>query len=140
MPISFRLQEPSGIVYSTASGIVSCDEVMLHLDAMLAADVLARPEIFDARNVTLDLSVHDLQAIGDKIQSVMRGTPQAALALVTNNHFVRSLGETYGQLTRDHGRPFGIFPSIAAAEEWMQNPVQSSGPAEPEADPSTSPA
>ena len=118
MPIILQLDEVSGCVCSTAHGIVGVDEIDAHLRAKAAANVLSEPEIFDARDVTLDLSVHDLQHIAAMMRETMGSQKPGPIAIVTNSAFIESLARAYAAITVKQNPAFRIFKTLADAKAW----------------------
>lgn len=119
MPIVLERDDIAGIVYSTAQGIVNLVDVEVHLRAKFDAQVMTWPEVFDARDVTLDLSMRDLHQIADHVRQAMVGKEPAPVAVVTNSGFVQGLAKAYGSLTADQYPAFGVFGTLDEARQWI---------------------
>jgi len=119
MPISIQFDESAGCVYSTAQGIVAVGDIEAHLRAKAAAELLFKPEIFDARDVTLDLSVRDLQHIAEVLREVMDASKAGPTAVVTNSAYIECLARAYAEMTAKENPDFRVFNSIVTAKEWV---------------------
>jgi hypothetical protein len=119
MPIVLERDDAAGIVYSTAKGIVNLVDVEVHLRAKFDAQVLTWPEVFDARDVTLDLSMRDLNLIAEHVRQAMADKQPAPIAVVTNSGFVQGLAKAYGLLIADQNPAFAVFPTLDEARQWI---------------------
>jgi len=119
MPVTYILEDGQQLVVTTASGILSREEILQHLGAKTASGVLATPELFDARDVTLDLSVADLQIIADQVRSAMAGIQPGRTAVVTTNNFISGFAETYKKLAAEDAAQLEIFQHVEDARKWL---------------------
>lgn len=119
MPIILQFDEVSDCVCSTAHGIVGVEEIEAHLRARAATGVYAKPEVFDARDVTLDLSREDLQSVAAIMRELSASTPPGATAVVTNSAFIESLARAYALMTVKENPAFAVFNTIPEAKEWI---------------------
>lgn len=119
MPIILQFDAVSDCVCSTAHGIVAVDDIEAHVRARAAAQVLAKPEIFDARDVTLDLSREDLQYIANLVRELMGSMPPAPTAVVTNSAFIECLTRAYAAMMEKDHLAFRVFKTLAEAREWV---------------------
>jgi len=119
MPISFSIDPAAGTLYSVATGIVSYDDVVNHLDAKAKSKALSYAELFDAREVTLNLSISDLQRIAQRVRTMMGRQTPARVAVVTRNNFVRGLARTYAALTVQEHSAFDVFSDLEEARAWV---------------------
>jgi hypothetical protein len=120
MPIILQFDEVSGCVYSTAHGIVAVDEIEAHVRAKVAANVLSKPEIFDARDVTLDLSTRDLQHIATVTREATGSQKPGPIAIVTNSAFIECLARAYAAMTVQQNPAFRVFNALADAKAWVE--------------------
>ena len=119
MPLTFTVEDSQKLVVTTASGILSREEILQHLQAKGLNGLLATPELFDARDVTLDLSVADLQIIADQVRSVMAGIQPGRTALVTTNNFISGIAGTYKALTAQDNSQLEVFQHVEEARKWL---------------------
>ena len=119
MPLTFIVEDSQKLVVTTASGILSREEILQHLQAKGLNGLLATPELFDARDVTLDLSVADLQIIADQVRSVMAGIQPGRTALVTTNNFISGIAGTYKALTAQDNSQLEVFQHVEEARKWL---------------------
>jgi len=119
MSITIHFDEISGYVSSTAHGIVAVKEIEAHVRGKAAANVLSIPEIFDARDVTLDLSVQDLRHIAGVVRETMGSQKPGPIAIVTNSAFIECLARAYAAMTVKQNPAFRVFNTIADAQAWV---------------------
>ncbi len=119
MPVTFLLDSEHRAIISTATGMLGRAEILEHLKAKSDAGVLGFAELFDARDVTLDLSVSDLQTIADDVREAMGATERGKTAVVTNNNFIYGIAATYKALTSAQNLEFEVFRQIDDARSWV---------------------
>ena len=73
MPVTFRYDERSGIVLTTAKGIVSFEDLMSHIEAKAHMDLSGAAELFDARDLTLDLSLAQMRRLAHETEIQLGG-------------------------------------------------------------------
>jgi hypothetical protein len=122
--LSFRKSESGArLIITTASGIVSLQDILAHLDKKSEEGILDFAEIFDARNVSMDLSIADLYTIQAAVRRTMGIQKPGRVAVVTNNNFIASLARTYIAITKDENPNFSVFKQMDEAEAWMLEAV-----------------
>lgn len=119
MPVTFLLDSEHHTIISTATGILGRAEILEHLKAKTDAGVMGFAELFDARDVTLDLSVSDLQTIADDVRQAMGDTGRPKTAVVTNNNFIYGIAATYKALTAAQNPDFEVFRHLDEAKSWV---------------------
>lgn len=119
MPIHFTVTPAQGVVLTTALGLVSGREVLEHVEAKTQAQLIHYDEIFDARNVTLDLSSSDLIAIAKAVRESLRGKMPGKSAVVTDSPIIYSLAKTYVELTGKETSDLHVFTDMPSAREWI---------------------
>jgi hypothetical protein len=119
MPIHLQFDAASGCVLSTATGIVAVKEVEAHVHAKAAANVHSKPEIVDARDVTLDLSTEDLKHIAEEVRKTLGSLKPGPIAVVTNSGFIECLCRAYAAMTVKQNPAFRVFNSLSEAKDWM---------------------
>lgn len=119
MPVTYIVEESLKLVVTTASGIIAREEVLQHLRAKAADGLLANSELFDARDVTLDLSIADLQIIADQFRNAMSDVQPGRTAVVTTNSFIAGIAGTYKAMTAQDDSQFEVFQHLEDAREWL---------------------
>jgi hypothetical protein len=119
MPVTFRIDRSSGIVLSVAAGIVTYAELRRHIEAKARLDVVAKAELFDARDISLDLSLRELQELAGAVKEAVGPEAPGKIALVTNSAFVYGLARTYAALSRKDNPQFRIFADVQEAQAWI---------------------
>jgi len=117
MPITFSIEQK--VVRTEARGIVTYSEILDHIEAKIAAGAMAFPEIFDARDVMLDLSSSDLQQIASKVVDALAGAAPGKIAVVTNSPFLFGLARSYGELTKETNPQFKVTCDPEEADSWI---------------------
>jgi len=123
MPIIFQFDEATSCVCSTAHGIVAVEEIEAHLRMKAEAQLLSKPEIFDARDVTLDLSTEDLKHIATVLREVMNFSKPGPTAVVTNTAYIECLARAYAAMTAKENPDFRVYNTIAEAKKWVASLV-----------------
>jgi hypothetical protein len=118
--IGFAADHDKGIITSRASGVISRADILGYIDAKMQAGVLGYAELFDARDIVVDLSMADLSPIGDAMRNSMAGQKPAKLAVVTNSAFIYGLAKRYGEITSGDNSQFKVFTDYDAASKWVE--------------------
>lgn len=119
MPITFHINSSSKVVQSKATGIVGYVDLVEHLEAKEELAVHSFAEIFDARNVKLDLSIGDLLRIAAQVRRVLNNEEPGCTAVVTNSNFIRGLAQAYAKMTVEDNPAFEVFTDIEEANAWV---------------------
>src|SRR5688572_16417611 len=69
MSVTYTVDERRELVVTTARGIVTFSELMDHIAAKERAGLAAKAELFDARDVALDLSKDQLNQLAERSRS-----------------------------------------------------------------------
>ena len=119
MPVTFRGDRSNGVIVTVARGIVSYAELVKHIDAKAKKGVAARAELFDARDVTLDLSLQELKQLAAKVKEAVGEQSPGKIAVVTNSAFIYGLARTYAELSRKDNPRFEVFSDTQDAQAWI---------------------
>lgn len=122
MPVSFVVDSSSNAVLTTASGIVCYDELVQHIQSKKSSGLMCLPELFDARDINLDLSTSQLLCLSDKVVSALEGKPPGKIAAVTNSAFIYGMARGYATLTKGINPKFAIFHEMEEARAWLLQP------------------
>jgi hypothetical protein len=128
MPVTRTIDHQKGAIFTTATGMLSRDEILGHIQAKADAGVFGYAELFDTRDVTLDLSIADLHTIATAVRQAMGSTSSGKIAVVTNNSFIYGLARTYKVISREDNPRFEVFSHIDDARSWILEEVNG-GPA-----------
>lgn len=120
MPIDHRIDASGKLIHATAKGILTIDEILKYVAARSAANALTYAELFDARDVTLDLSIADLHHIAKEMRQAVGTQTPGPTAVVTNSGFVYGLAQTYAAITRNDNPAFAVFRDIEEARQWLE--------------------
>jgi hypothetical protein len=116
--IHFAFDERAQLIRATAHGIITAGEVIEYLRAKAGDDLQGFDELFDARDVVLDLSLDDLQNVADEVNRRGAGLAPGKTAVVTDSAFVYGLASAYAQMV-DNGSRFRVFAELSQAKEWL---------------------
>ena len=119
MPVTFQVDKSGGAVFTTARGIVSYTELLDHIAAKLERGLIARAELFDARDINLDLSLSELQGIAEQTKKALGSQTPGKIAVVTNNAFVYGLARAYAVFSREDNPSLQVFHNIEDARAWL---------------------
>jgi hypothetical protein len=118
MPVTFTHDHEAKAILAVATGILSCEEVLDYLREKQKSHVLGYAELFDVRNVTLDLSISDLHQIAAEARAAMGSIKPGRIGVVTNSSFIRGLAQTYAALTAQENPEFDVFQDLEQARAW----------------------
>jgi hypothetical protein len=119
--IQFAVDHNANTIFSTARGMISCEEIVTHIQAKTRAGLIQYAELFDARDIVLDLSVGDLPAIASEMRGATAGETPGKIAVVTNSAFIYGLAGSYAAMTKDDNPHFEVFNDIEEARSWILN-------------------
>lgn len=118
MPVTSSIDHEAKTIHTTASGIVPCDEILGHVEKKRIARAFSYSEVFDARGVTLDLSISDLHKIATEVRTETGQEKPGRVSVVTNSSFIRGLAHTYAALTIGENPDFRVFQDLEEAKAW----------------------
>ena len=118
MPASYRIDVSLGLVFSTAQGVLTNDDILVH-QAALRDDVNFDPafsELYDFRSVTkFELSAEQIQAIAGR---PIYGTGSRA-ALVAPDDLVYGLLRMFQTMAEGGHGNIQIFRDMDDARSWL---------------------
>src|SRR4051812_13785994 len=117
--IGFAVDDDKQIIFSRAGGIVSRADVLSYIEAKTEAGVLGYAELFDARDMVVDLSTADLPVIGTAMRKAAEGKEPAKTAVVTNSAMIYGLAKRYAEITRADNPLFKVFTDYNEARTWV---------------------
>jgi hypothetical protein len=123
-PIAFQTAHAVKTIFTTASGRVELADVLAHIQAKTLTGVLSYGELFDGRNISLELSVPDLFLIAREIRKVMHGKKPCRIAVVVSSAFLHGLVRQYGKIAIVDGQEVAAFRNYEEAHAWILRNVQ----------------
>jgi hypothetical protein len=126
MAITFHTEAAGHVIRTRAKGIVTCADILSHLKAKTDKGLLTYGEVFDARDVILDLSHDDLHQIAHAVQKATGTRKPGPIAVVTNSAFIHGLATAYAAMTTKQNPAFEVFADRAPADKWLREAVKSS--------------
>lgn len=112
--------DASGILRTTCSGALALPQLILHLQARERAGLLARPQVVDARDATLELSTADVRKLAALAREVRRRTAVGPTALVASRDLSYGIGRMYAGFDAPDSAGFAVFRSMEEAERWLK--------------------
>jgi hypothetical protein len=124
MPVTYEIDVARGLVRTTCTGFVILDEVMAHF-----ADLERDPRRPEMLNVVLDLrGVTSIPETGEVRKIAVRIGPPSPLkfgvcAIVAQDPLAVGTAKLFAVFAREHFRATAVVPTIAAANEWLQQQI-----------------
>jgi hypothetical protein len=119
MPVTFKYDERSGIVLTTARGIISFEDLMSHMEAKAHMKLSGAAELFDARDITLDLSLAQMRQLAQETENLLGSQQLDKTAVVTNSAFIYGLARAYAAVSRQDKSQFEVFSDVQDAQGWI---------------------
>ena len=117
MPIKFELEQ--NVVFTTAqrNSFLWRFAGTHRVEEKIGSHGL--PRVFDASDVTLDLSTVELKEIAAVVAKALDGEAPGRIAVVTNSAFLHGLACGYRELTRAVNPDFKVCNNLAEARIWI---------------------
>lgn len=123
MAIKFTFNPQLKILFTTAEGLVSFDDIMKHLDQEAAEKLLEYREIVDAYTASTNLRGDDVREIVTRLKTMARSSRFGPTAVVTNNDVFFGMAMMIQILSELEGGPqVAAFRHFDAGLDW---PVRS---------------
>lgn len=119
MPITFQLDPQHSVLLIRATGIVTFEEIIGFLREKDQAGASHLPQLFDATDVQLDLSIQDLHRIAGEARRFLHSTKMGRIAVVTNGFYFQAIATAYAAITRQENPEFRIFKNLTLAMNWL---------------------
>jgi hypothetical protein len=115
------VQDPlRGWLFTTASGLVTFDDINEHLNLEEYNRDLSRPELIDARSATTNLTADEIRRLAQRAADVMARVPIGPTAIVTTNDVVFGMARMYSAFAERARARVEVFRAIDAADTWLQ--------------------
>ena len=131
MPVTYRIDSGRRRIVTRCDGDTTLPEVLAHFDDLdhddrcpLGADVL-----LDLSKMTSLPNVGQIQAAADRAGRTARKVRFGAIAIVVDSGDVFGMARAFSTLTEGSFTRSGVFPTRAAAENWLDAPQTGPRPA-----------
>ena len=125
MPISYSIDEGLGVVFTTASDVLTEDELLEHKRKVIS-DPKFKPgfvELSDVRFISdLAISASGLERFVEMDDSDAERLKGFRLAIVVSGALEFGMGAMYEMMSREKNRNVRIFRDPGLAREWLQIP------------------
>ena len=125
MPIKYSIDEDLGVVFTTASEVLTEDELLEH-KRKLVADPNFKPgfvELSDVRFISdLVISPSGLDMFVAQDVSDAERLKGFKLAIVVSGALEFGMGSMYEMMSRENNANVRIFRDLGQAKEWLQIP------------------
>lgn len=123
MPISYAIDESQGVVFTTASDVLTEDDLLEH-KRKLISDPKFRPgfvELSDVRNIAdLAISPSGIEKFVAKDDADAERLKGYKLAIVVSGALEFGMGVMYEMMSSQQRRDVRIFRDMRLAREWLQ--------------------
>ncbi len=122
MPISYKIDPQQRLIFTTAKGVLTGEEVMEHKQLLLH-DPAFEPgmrELSDVRCVErLEVTPAGIQHMVAMDKSTATGLDDYRLAIVASADVIFGMARMYQALTEDNIQSVRVFRSIEEAKDWL---------------------
>lgn len=122
MPLTYRILPQHDLVWTTATGVLTDDDILDHKRRLLA-DPARRPnmrELSDIRRITeLAVTPAGVQRMAAMDSNDAAELGDHRLALVAGEDVVVGMARMYAAFTEQHVPHVGVFRSLEEALQWL---------------------
>jgi hypothetical protein len=118
LPIELETDDSNRFVAVRASGAVTLQDALGHIQSVLAQGVLAYPKLVDAREAEPSLSESDMEVLGDGVRALGMFHPRGPIAAVASTPQVVDFFSRLKQVDSER-RPLEVFDTVEAAMSWL---------------------
>ncbi len=120
MPVAFDYDEISGLVRTTAEGVVTAEDWVRHVRALEKAGLLEVRQLLDARNIVYNATSDEVKRLASLVRAYRGRRGTVRTAFVATEPHVYGLARMYGVMTTDADPGFAVFDDLGAAEAWLK--------------------
>lgn len=122
MPITYRIDQERGWIFTTCAGDVQLPEVIAHFDALQRdPDCPRRLEVLlDLTKVTSLPDASQLRAVAERVRLV-EDIVFGACAIVANREALFGMARMFEDFARGHFAAIRTFRQRREAEEWLES-------------------
>ncbi len=125
MPITYSIDEDLGVVFTTASEVLTEDELLQH-KRRVVSDPKFKPgfvELSDVRSISdLAISASGLERFVAQDDSDSERLQGYKLAIVVSGALEFGMGAMYEMMSVENNRDVRIFRDVGLARDWLQIP------------------
>jgi len=103
---------------ATTEGVVTLKDIEAYLDALVVADAAPYAKLFDASDVDLQATDHDVMMLGARMRAYVATWPGGPLAFVVTTVLARDFVDRFLNLAAAP-RPVNIFRTADEARRWL---------------------
>ena len=125
MPIEYSIDKNLGVVFTTASGVLTDDEILEHKRKVIADPNFKSGyvELSDVRSVAdLTLSASALEQFVAQDDADAERLRNYKLAIVVSGALEFGMGAMYEMMSQANSRDVRVFRDVGLAKEWLQIP------------------
>jgi len=120
MSITFQYDPDVRILFSTAEGPVSFQEIETHLDRESEAHALGYRELIDATRASADITAEEVRLLARDLRARMQKAAFGPTALVTGDETLIGMARMFAILSDlQDGPSVGVFRSFDEALTWL---------------------
>jgi hypothetical protein len=120
MPITFRYDPELKVLFSTAEGLLTLDDIEAHLYRESVEKALGCRELFDARAAQTDITAEQVRQLVRKIYTMAQNGTFGPTALITNNDAVFGMARMFAILSDlQRGPSAEVFRTYDDALNWL---------------------
>ncbi len=121
MPIRFAYDPQLKILFTTAEGLVSFEEIQKHLDGEAYAGAIRYREIIDGSAASTSLNSDEVRQIVERVVAMMQGAVFGPTAIVTSNDVAFGMARMFAILCEVKGGPqVAVFKTASAGLDWLR--------------------
>jgi len=119
MPIRYSVDRIHRRLVTQANGLVTFQDINAHLDYEQRNRDLDRPELFDARGATTDLTADQVRRLAQRAADMLRIVDLGPTAIVTTDDVVYGMARMYSVLAEGAGAAAEVFRDMESATRWL---------------------
>jgi len=120
MSIRMKLDPDVQILFTTAEGVVTFDDIRRHLEEEIRTGALAYRELFDATAAQTNLTANEARCIVGRLTSMMRTQILGPTAVITVNEVFYGMARMTEILSELHNGPkISVFRSFDEGLGWL---------------------
>jgi hypothetical protein len=118
MPIRWTISDEERLVVATTEGVVTLKDIEAYLDALVVAEAMPYAKLFDASDVDLQATDHDVMMLGARMRAYVATWPGGPIAFVVTTRPARDFVDRFLNLAAA-SRPANIFLTADEARRWL---------------------
>ena len=120
MPIRFSYNSEAKILFTTAEGVISFEELQAHLNGEWLAQRVASREFVDASTASTNLTSEQAKKIVATVLQMAGQQEFGPTAIVTSDNVLFGMASMVGILSElNDGPAIGVFRSVSEGLNWL---------------------